>query len=159
MPEWQNNHQNSVKAVERRMSLLSRATSHGAPWLRWPEDGRGGNGGTNDVSTTPPSARPQQQGKALPRGRDNISHLYIGLSIHNVSIFFQHFFSLTCLYVYKPCNKVILWKMIQNLGLSCYVRTSCDVTAWLHIVMWHHKMMSYGQKDFKHARCGRCMNA
>ncbi len=26
--------------------VLSRATSHGAPWLRWPEDGEEGNGGT-----------------------------------------------------------------------------------------------------------------
>ncbi len=26
--------------------ILSRATSHGAPWLRWPEDGEEGNGGT-----------------------------------------------------------------------------------------------------------------
>ncbi len=25
---------------------MSRATSHGAPWLRWPEDGEEGNGGT-----------------------------------------------------------------------------------------------------------------
>ncbi len=34
-------HRDLLTAIN-RYTILSRATSHGAPWLRWPEDGRGG---------------------------------------------------------------------------------------------------------------------
>ncbi len=33
--------------------ILSRATSHGAPWLRCPEDGEEGNGGTTSSTSNP----------------------------------------------------------------------------------------------------------
>ncbi len=61
------------------MCILSRATSHGAPWLRWPEDGRGGNGGTHKrrfklLRTIHHSSVRQATatGKGPTRGRDNI---------------------------------------------------------------------------------------
>ncbi len=44
--------------------------------------------------------------------------------------------------------------MIQTPGLCSAIRTSCDITAWRHGIMWHYKMMSNRQKDFKMPAAG-----
>ncbi len=35
----------------------------------------------------------------------------------------------------------------------------CQDILWCHAAIWSHKMTSFGQKDFKNVRCGRCVNA